>query len=90
MIVRTNLAGNLSAPQKIVTNNHTADPQTFVTTLSEVIRRNGMETRTRILSFDFRILQLVEGQLPAVPTFYLTESPASLSTALIPPTLRQP
>jgi len=72
------------------TTNHTADPQTFVTTLSEVIRRNGMETRTRILSFDFRILQLVEEQLPAVPTFYLTESPASLSTALIPPTLRQP
>ncbi|HEU5342486.1 glycerophosphodiester phosphodiesterase family protein [Edaphobacter sp.] len=72
------------------TTNHTAAPQTFVTVLGEAISRNKMEARTRILSFDFRILQLVEEQLPRIPTFYLTESPASLGTALLPPSLRQP
>lgn len=61
------------------TANHTADPQTFVTVLSEVIQRNGMQNRTRILSFDFRVLQLVEEQLPSIPTYYLTESPATLA-----------
>ncbi len=70
--------------------NHTAPPQAFVTALGEVIERNHMQARCRILSFDFRILQLVEEQMPAIPTWYLTESPASLSTTLLPPTLRQP
>lgn len=70
--------------------NHTADPQTFVTALKEVIQQNKMEDRTRILSFDFRILQLIEEQYPKIPTWYLTESASTLSTALIPPSLRQP
>ncbi len=72
------------------TTNHTYDPQTFVSTLGEVIQRNNMQNRSRVLSFDFRILQLVEEQSPNIPTYYLTESPASLSTALLPPGLRQP
>lgn len=71
------------------TTNHTAPPQTFVTALHEVIQRNHMQIRSRILSFDFRILQLAEEQFPYIPTYYLTESPASLSTALLPPDLRQ-
>lgn len=72
------------------TTNHTVDPQMFVTALGKVIERNQMQSRSRVLSFDFRILQLVEEQLPLIPTYYLTESPASLSTALLPPGLRQP
>lgn len=80
----------IPAPDAEPTTNHTASPQTFVTTLGEVIQRNHMQSRSRILSFDFRILQLVEEQLPAIPTYYLTESPASLSTTLLPPRLRQP
>ena len=71
------------------TTNHTAPPETFVTALHEVIQRNHMQIRSRILSFDFRILQLAEEQFPYIPTYYLTESPASLSTALLPPDLRQ-
>lgn len=70
--------------------NHTVDPQTFVTALGETIRRNRMEDRGRILSFDFRILQLVEEQFPKIPTWYLTESVHALSSDLIPPSLRQP
>jgi len=65
------------------TTNHTADPQTFVTELCEAIRRNHLEDRARVLSFDFRILQLVEEQFPKICTCYLVESAESLS-ALCP------
>lgn len=71
------------------TTNHTASPQAFVTALRIAIGRSDMAARSRILSFDFRILQLVEEQLPTVTTFYLTESPATLSTSLVPAALRQ-
>ena len=70
--------------------NHTVDPQTFVTTLCGAIQRNHMEDRAEVQSFDFRTLQLVEEQFPGIPTYYLTGSPGSLSTSLLPPSLRQP
>jgi glycerophosphoryl diester phosphodiesterase len=72
------------------TTNHTVDPQTFVTTLCGIITRNHMEGRAEVQSFDFRTLQLVEEQYPKIPTYYLTESPESLSTSFVPPSLRQP
>jgi glycerophosphoryl diester phosphodiesterase len=72
------------------TTNHTVDPQTFITTLCGAIVRNHKEFRCRVLSFDFRTLQLVEEQFPAIPTYYLTEEPQLLSSDLIPPALRQP
>lgn len=72
------------------TTNHTVDPQTFVTTLCGAIMRNHMEHRAEVQSFDFRTLILVEEQFPKIQTYYLTGDTKSLSTALIPPTLRQP
>jgi glycerophosphoryl diester phosphodiesterase len=72
------------------TTNHTVDPQTFVTTLCGAIVRNHMENRAEVQSFDFRTLILVEKQFPKIPTYYLTESTKSLSSPLLPPTLRQP
>lgn len=63
------------------TTNHTADPQTFVTTLGEAIQRNHLEDRARVLSFDFRILRLVEEQFPKIGTCYLVESTESLNVA---------
>jgi len=72
------------------TTNHTVDPQTFVTTLCGIITRNHMEGRVEVQSFDFRTLQLVEEQFPKIPTYYLTASPQMLSTAFVPPSLRQP
>jgi len=72
------------------TTNHTVDPQTFVTTLCSIITRNHMESRVEVQSFDFRTLQLVEEQFPKIPTYYLTESPQTLSTAFVPASLRQP
>ena len=52
--------------------------------------RSHMEGRAEVQSFDFRTLQLVEEQFPKIPTYYLTGRPKSLSTALVPASLRQP
>lgn len=62
-------------PGKDPSTNHTVSPQAFVTALARAVERNGMEARTRVLSFDFRILRLVEEQFPKIPTYYLIESP---------------
>ncbi|MEO6805052.1 MAG: glycerophosphodiester phosphodiesterase family protein, partial [Edaphobacter sp.] len=77
-------------PHAEPTTNHTVDPQTFVTTLCGAITRNHMEHRAEVQSFDFRTLQLVEEQFPRIPTYYLTGNPQSLTSPLIPATLRQP
>src|SRR6185312_14139503 len=83
---------NLPVPKPGVeqVTNHTVDPQTFVTTLCGAIERNHMESRAEVQSFDFRTLQLVEEHFPKIPTYYLTGSPKSLSTPLLPSSLRQP
>ena len=70
--------------------NHTVGPQAFVDALCGAIVRSHMQTRADVQSFDFRTLLLVAGQHPEIPTYYLTESPDSLSTALVPVSLRQP
>jgi glycerophosphoryl diester phosphodiesterase len=80
----------LPLPHGEPTHNHTVDPQSFVTTLAGAIKRNKMESRAEIQSFDFRTLQLVEEQYPEIPTYYLTETTDTLSTPLLPPSLRQP
>ena len=80
----------LPLPHGEPTTNHTVDPQTFVTVLCGVIQRNHMESRTEVQSFDFRTLQLVEEQFPRIPTYYLTETTSTLSSTLLPPSLRQP
>lgn len=80
----------LPLPHGEPTTNHTVDPQTFVTVLCGAIQRNRMESRAEVQSFDFRTLQLVEEQFPRIPTYYLTETTDTLSSALLPPNLRQP
>ena len=70
--------------------NHTVSPEAFVKTLCGTIVRNHMEDRAEVQSFDFRTLILVEEQYPAVPTFYLTGDPRTLSSAMLPSSLRQP
>ncbi|HMH15486.1 MAG TPA: glycerophosphodiester phosphodiesterase family protein [Edaphobacter sp.] len=80
----------LPVPHGEPTHNHTVDPQTFVTVLCGAIQRNHMESRTEVQSFDFRTLQLVEEQYPNIPTYYLTETTDTLSSPLLPVSLRQP
>ncbi len=69
--------------------NHTVGPQLFVDTLVGAIKRQRMESRSEIQSFDFRTLLLVEEQHPELPTYYLTENPKLFSTDFVPATLRK-
>jgi glycerophosphoryl diester phosphodiesterase len=71
-----------------VGGNHTVDPQTFVTVLCGAIKRNHMEGRAEVQSFDFRTLVLVEEQFPEIPTYYLTGDPKTLGSELVPAALR--
>ena len=71
-------------------DNHTVSPQMFVDTLCGAIKRNHMEARSDVQSFDFRTLILVEEQYPAIRTYYLTESTELLSSEFVPLALRQP
>ena len=70
--------------------NHTVDPEVFVEVLCGAILRNHMEKRAEVQSFDFRTLQLVEERYPQIPTYYLTDEIETLSSPLLPATLRQP
>jgi glycerophosphoryl diester phosphodiesterase len=68
--------------------NHTVGPQAFVTALCGAIQRNKMEARAEVQSFDFRTLQLVEEQFPAIQTYYLTNNEKLLSSEFVPKGLR--
>ncbi len=68
--------------------NHTVGPQAFVNALCGAIVRNKMENRAEVQSFDFRTLQLVEEQFPAIQTYYLTNNEKLLSSEFVPESLR--
>ena len=89
--VRFNLETKIM-PEGIATDeehkNHTVGPQGFVDALCGAIKKNGMESRAEVQSFDFRTLLLVAQQHPSIPTYYLTGAPKSLSSALVPEPLR--
>ena len=69
--------------------NHTVSPQVFVDTLCGAIKRNHMESRADVQSFDFRTLILVEEQYPNIPTYYLTDNVHILASEFVPASLRQ-
>jgi glycerophosphoryl diester phosphodiesterase len=50
----------------------TAPPDVLAKALIEAVRQAGMETRVTIQSFDWRTLQVVQKEAPAIPTVYLT------------------
>jgi glycerophosphoryl diester phosphodiesterase len=68
--------------------NHTVGPRAFVDALCGAIVKNHMVNRAEVQSFDFRTLQLVEEQYPAIPTYYLTNNEKLLSSAFVPAGLR--
>ena len=69
--------------------NHTVAPQFFVDALTGAIKRQHMESRSEIQSFDFRTLILVEEQHPELPTYYLTNNAALFASEFTPEPLRQ-
>jgi glycerophosphoryl diester phosphodiesterase len=50
----------------------TTTPEDFTRKLIAAIRAGGMERRAAIQSFDWRTLQVVQTEAPAIPTVYLT------------------
>jgi glycerophosphoryl diester phosphodiesterase len=53
-------------------SGETAPPEVLAQALIEVVRKAGMEARVTIQSFDWRTLQVVQKEAPAIPTVYLT------------------
>jgi glycerophosphoryl diester phosphodiesterase len=49
------------------------DPQSFVTAVLDLLRREHFSDRVMIESFDWRTLLLVQKQAPEIPTVYLTQ-----------------
>lgn len=52
--------------------NSTPDPQTYARSLIDLIRREGLTSRTTIQSFDWRSLQIIQREAPEIGTVYLT------------------
>jgi glycerophosphoryl diester phosphodiesterase len=50
----------------------TAAPEVLARALIDAVRQAGMEKRATIQSFDWRTLQVVQKEAPAIPTAYLT------------------
>ena len=51
----------------------TVGPEEFARALIEVVRANGMASRTIVQSFDWRTLAVVQREAPQIATSYLTE-----------------
>ncbi len=89
-ILPDNFVGTTNPPHPGLEPNHTVGPQVFVDTLVGAVKREGMTERAEIQSFDFRTLLLVQAQHPELPTYYLLEDTALLSTTFTPEALRLP
>ncbi len=55
------------------------DPERFVALVLKVLREKGFMDRVTIQSFDWRTLQLLHKQAPAIPTAYMTMQTADFS-----------
>jgi glycerophosphoryl diester phosphodiesterase len=53
--------------------SETLDPETFTKRVVELVRKEGMEARVSILSFDWRTLQVVQKIASEIPTVYLSQ-----------------
>jgi glycerophosphoryl diester phosphodiesterase len=69
--------------------NQTVGPQTFVDALCGAIKRNHMDSRADVQSFDYRTLILIEEQYPNIPTYYLIDNANILTSEFVPEPLRQ-
>ncbi|MET0542528.1 MAG: glycerophosphodiester phosphodiesterase [Variovorax sp.] len=52
--------------------HETVAPEAFARAVIGAIREGGMESRSSILSFDWRTLKVVQQEAPGIPTVYLT------------------
>jgi glycerophosphoryl diester phosphodiesterase len=59
------------------------DPQRFVLLLLDLLQAEKFSDRVMIQSFDWRTLQLVQKQAPAIPTVYLTQQAGRTPTVFL-------
>jgi glycerophosphoryl diester phosphodiesterase len=64
--------------------DETADPETFVRLLLQLIDQYELAPRVTIQSFDWRTLKLVQAQAPHIPTVYLTVQLPSFNNLVNP------
>ena len=57
--------------------NETLPPEPFARALIAEVRKAGMEKRTTVQAFDWRLLKVVEREAPEMPTVYCTEGKKS-------------
>jgi len=57
--------------------DETLPPEPFARALIAEVRKAGMEKRTTVQAFDWRLLKVVEREAPEMPTVYCTEGTGS-------------
>jgi glycerophosphoryl diester phosphodiesterase len=75
-----------SAPSTKIDPNHpdeSPDPQRFVALLLDLLEAEKFSDRVMVQSFDWRTLQLVQKQAPAIPTVYLTLQKGAAPTVFL-------
>lgn len=61
---------------------HTLAPEPYTKAVLKAIQDAGMAARSSVLSFDWRTLQLVQRDAPAIPTVYLSIQPPARSDTI--------
>ena len=65
-----------------VAPQHTLAPEPYTRAVLKAIRDGGMDSRSSVLSFDWRTLQLVQRDAPGIPTVYLSIQPPARSDTI--------
>lgn len=68
----------------------TPDPEAFVRMLMKEITAAGMAKRVQILSFDWRVLRIVQRDFPEIPTVYLTLQSRGLDNVMAASDIESP
>src|SRR5439155_6654315 len=68
---------NIEPKSDLDAPTETLAPEPFARALIAEVRKGGMEKRTTVQAFDWRLLKVVEREAPDLPTVYCTEGTGS-------------
>ena len=74
---KTNVRFNIEPKSDHDKPDETLAPEPFARALIAEVRKAGMEKRTTVQAFDWRLLKVVEREAPEMPTVYCTEGKRS-------------
>src|SRR5437870_6042966 len=72
-----NVRFNIEPKSDLDRPDETLAPEPFARALIAEVRKGGMEKRTTVQAFDWRLLKVVEREAPEMPTVYCTEGRGS-------------